>query len=206
MAKRTPQQVLDAIDAWKGDEIDAEIDAQTDAELEAEMDRVLAMTPGQREAELRAGGVDVEAEKAKAREAYEKAQRAEEPAPPAHAKGTAEPVATNGNGKGAPAGVVVPISRARSRVVRWGAGFAIAAAIGGGYAATTVSGVMTSPTQYAEERRHDAEKACGRSDWAACLKALDDADRADPDGANDPHERELRRAAQAGLGLPAKPQ
>jgi hypothetical protein len=39
----------------------------------------LAPDSEQREAELRAGGVDVEAEKAEAREAYEKAQRGEAP-------------------------------------------------------------------------------------------------------------------------------
>src|SRR5579883_2320436 len=134
MAKRTPQQVLDAIDAWDEDDIDAQIDAETE--------RVLAMTPAQREAELRAAGMDVEAEKSKAREAHEKMQRGEAPAPaPATGTetktgtGTAEPVATNG--KAAPAGVVVPIMRARSRVVRWGAGLAVAATVGGVYLANS---------------------------------------------------------------------
>ena len=210
MAKRTPQQVLDAIDAWD----DRDVDAQIDAHIDAEMDRVAAMTPEQVEAELRATGVDVEAEDAKAREAYEKAQRGEAPVAahavaPAAEKGSADPVATNANGggsgegKGSPAGAVIPISRARNRW-RWSGGFLIAATLGGAYAATTVTSVMTSPTQYAAERRNDAEKACARSDWSACLKALDDADHAVPEGANDPRERELRRSAQAGLGLPGE--
>jgi hypothetical protein len=202
MAKRTPKQVLDAIDAWD----DRDADAQIDAHIDAEMERVVAMTPEQVEAELRAPGVDVEAEDAKAHVAYEKMQRGEAPAPPAPAKGTAEPVATSGDrkGKGEPAGVVVPISRARKRVTRWGAGFLIAAAVGGGYAATLGSGVMSSPTQEAAKQRHAAEEACARKDWRACLNALDAADRAVPEGANDPRERELRGAAQAGLGLPGR--
>jgi hypothetical protein len=73
MKKRTPQQILDAIDAWNQPEIAAEIDA--------EMERVLAMTSEQVEVELRAAGVDVEADDAKGRDAYERAQRGEAPAP-----------------------------------------------------------------------------------------------------------------------------
>jgi hypothetical protein len=200
MAKRTPQQILDAMDAWDEDDVDAQIDAAIDAETE----RVLAMTPAQREAELRGAGVDVEAEKAKAREAHEKMQRGEAPAPaPAKGTGTAEPVATNG--KGAPAGVVIPITRARSRVVRWGAGLAVAATVGGVYLANSayfVGNVAHSRPRDAAARRHDAEEACARSEWNQCLKALDEADEADPAGANDPRERELRKAARTGLGLP----
>jgi hypothetical protein len=198
MAKRTPQKVLDAIDAWD----DGDADAQIDAHIDAEMERVLAMTPEQVEADLRAAGVDVEAEDAKARAAYEKAQRGEAPTE-SSAKGSAEPVATNGNGsgkgKGTPAGVVVPISKARNRW-RWGGGFLIAATIGGGYVATMGSSVMTSPKQYAEQQRQFAADACKYSRWSECLQALDKADKADPEGANDPREIELRKAAQAGIG------
>ena len=69
MAKRSPQQVLDAIDAW--DEDDA---------IDAEMKRVLARTPEERENDLRAAGVDVEAERVKAREWREKAAGGDLPA------------------------------------------------------------------------------------------------------------------------------
>ena len=81
MKKRTPEQVLRAIDAWGGPETAPEIDAQIDAEIDAEMERVAALTPEQVETELRARGVDVEAEDANALEAYEKMQRGEAPAP-----------------------------------------------------------------------------------------------------------------------------
>jgi hypothetical protein len=96
------------------------------------------------------------------------------------------------------------MSRARKRAARWGAGFLIAAAVGGGYAATIGPGVMTSQEQYAKEQRDFAAEACGRSEWSECLKALDRADQADPKGANDPREIALRKAAQAGIGSSQK--
>jgi hypothetical protein len=65
MAKRSPEEVLDALDAW--DEDDA---------IDAEMERVLAMTPEGRESELRAAGVDLKAERVKALEGRGKAIRA----------------------------------------------------------------------------------------------------------------------------------
>src|SRR5260370_42198608 len=64
MEKRTAKDVLDTIDAWEDDNA-----------IDAEMERVLAMTPEEREAELRAAGYDVEAEKAKARAWHETAKR-----------------------------------------------------------------------------------------------------------------------------------
>src|SRR5260370_33242573 len=64
MEKRTAKDVLDTIDAWEDDDA-----------IDAEMERVLAMTREEREAELRAAGYDVEAEKAKARAWHEMAKR-----------------------------------------------------------------------------------------------------------------------------------
>jgi hypothetical protein len=74
MDKRIPQLSKDAIDidAWDENDIDAAI-SQMDADIDADLARMLAMTAEQCEADLRAAGVDVEAEKAKAREAREKA-------------------------------------------------------------------------------------------------------------------------------------
>jgi hypothetical protein len=60
MDKRSPEEVLKALDAW--DEDDA---------IDAEMQRVAAMTPDELKEELRAAGVDVEAEQARARALYE---------------------------------------------------------------------------------------------------------------------------------------
>ena len=64
MAKRAPEEVLDAIDAWADDDA-----------IDAEMERILARTPAEREAELRAAGIDVEADKAKGLAWLEAAKR-----------------------------------------------------------------------------------------------------------------------------------
>lgn len=67
MAKRTPEEVLDAIDAW--DEDDA---------IDAAAEHVLAKTPEERDADLRGAGVDVAAEEKKAiawREAHPELQQ-----------------------------------------------------------------------------------------------------------------------------------
>jgi hypothetical protein len=89
MEKRTPQQVLDAIDAaidaWGDGDGDVDVDAvvaKIDAEIDAEMETTLRLTREQIEADLRAAGVDVEAEKARALEAHQNAQCVETPAPP----------------------------------------------------------------------------------------------------------------------------
>jgi hypothetical protein len=60
MEKRIPRRVPRAIDTWDVRDIDAEIDADIDAQIHAEMERVLAMTPEQRRADLRAAGVEVQ--------------------------------------------------------------------------------------------------------------------------------------------------
>ena len=59
MEKRIPRQVPRARGTWDVRDIDAEIDADIDAQIHAEMERVLAMTPEQRRADLRAAGVEV---------------------------------------------------------------------------------------------------------------------------------------------------
>jgi hypothetical protein len=88
MEKRPPKQVLDAIDAaidaWNDGDVDVDaVVAKIDAEIDAEMETTLRLTRAQIEADLRAAGVDVEAEKAKALEACEQAQRGEAPPTPA---------------------------------------------------------------------------------------------------------------------------
>jgi hypothetical protein len=60
MEKRIPRRVPGAIDTWDVRDIDAQIDADIDAQIHAEMERLLAMTPEQRRADLRAAGVAVE--------------------------------------------------------------------------------------------------------------------------------------------------
>ncbi|HEV3193038.1 MAG TPA: hypothetical protein VGY54_21170 [Polyangiaceae bacterium] len=64
MKKRAATDVLDTIHA-----------SDDNSAIDAEMERILAMTPEEREAELRTAGYDVEAEKAKARAWHEMAKR-----------------------------------------------------------------------------------------------------------------------------------
>lgn len=61
MAKRSPEEVLQALDALDADDA-----------IDAEMQRVLEMTPEEREDELREAGLDVEAERVKAAEFLER--------------------------------------------------------------------------------------------------------------------------------------
>lgn len=93
MEKRAPRQVLDAIDAaidaWNDGDGDVDVDAvvaKIDADIDAEMETTLRLTREQIEADLRAAGVDLEAEKTRALEACEKAQCGETPAPPTRSR------------------------------------------------------------------------------------------------------------------------
>src|SRR5260370_19746837 len=82
MAKRTPQQVLDAIDAWEDED-----------EVDEEMERVLAMTPEEIDRDLEAHGIDLQAEHAKADAWLAKAKRGEALIPIAPAPAAAPPPA-----------------------------------------------------------------------------------------------------------------
>jgi hypothetical protein len=87
--------------------------------------------------------------------------------------------------------------------VRWAVGFGLAATLGGVYASSITSltgGHAHSPKDVAAELRQHAADACGRLQWKECLQDLDDADRIDPGGAGEVRLRDLRSAAQAGLG------
>jgi hypothetical protein len=90
MEKRAPRQVLDAIDAaidaWHDGDGDVDVDAvvtKIDADIDAEMETTLRLTREQIEADLRAAGMDVEAEKTRA---LEQAQCGETPAPPTRSR------------------------------------------------------------------------------------------------------------------------
>ena len=215
MAKRSPKQVLDALDAW--DEDDA---------VDAEMERVLAMTPEERENDLRAMGVDVEAERSKAREWREKAARGEIPviaklgqpeaAPvPAAAPRVEQPQLEPASPPPAkPAGNVVkkrPPTRAR-----WAALIATATvALAVGALAMPVAEIVRgpqisppdvmagsprrSPVYTVAEIRRQAFEACEARRWDACLWGLDLARGRDPDGDQDVRVEEYRQRAESAL-------
>jgi hypothetical protein len=183
MAKRSPEQVLAAIDAW--DEEDA---------IDAEMERVLAMAPEERESELSAAGVDVEAERAKARAWRERAAGgelpavAEAPQPRKDAMAASPSVAQ-------PPKVAPPIGSARrSRGWWWSRGGMVAAA------ALAAAGILILTKQddtvsrgdpdngqqhaldRAEALRQKAYATCDRKAWAECRALLDEAKALDPAG------------------------
>jgi hypothetical protein len=54
----------------------------------------------------------------------------------------------------------------------------------------------------ARELRQAAAQACAHARWDECLTDLDEADRKDPSGANDPAVRELRDGAKNGVAAP----
>src|SRR5579859_6690938 len=56
--------------------------------------------------------------------------------------------------------------------------------------------VTKSPTEHAAALRKDAQASCAKAQWRTCLDELRRADEADPDGANDPKVRELRKKAE----------
>jgi hypothetical protein len=209
MAKRSPQQVLDAIDAW--DEDDA---------IDTEMERVLAQTAEERENDLRAAGVDVEAERAKAREWREKAaggklpavaeepQRAAIAASPPHGAATRPRVIGGGAAaRGA--------SEAQPRGWWWSRGGMVAAAALAA-AVLLVVAWPHSPDVVSQPRPHDdgqptprdradalrekAYAACDRKAWEECKALLDEAKGLDPGGEADARVKGNREAIRGAKG------
>jgi len=211
MAKRSPKQVLDALDAWDEDNA-----------IDAEMERVAAMTPEQIETDLRAAGIDVEAERTKAREWREKAARGEipaiaaparteaaaMPAPSAQAKQTQSEPAYDLPAK--PASNVVKMRM--SVRTRW------AALVAAATLALLVGALLMPAADMAGGGRHSFQQgeaaalrrsavdACNAQRWDACLRNFDLARARDPDGDKDPLVQEYRRRAERALqGAPPAP-
>jgi hypothetical protein len=208
MAKRSPQQVLDAIDAW--DEDDA---------IDAEMERVLARTPAERENDLRAAGVDVEAERVKARAWREKAAGGDLPAGEAQRAAIAASPQTAVPRPGViEGGAAARGARERQSRGWWRSrgGMVVAAALAA--AALLVlawphpavvshprpqdDGQQGEPTprDRAEALREKAYAACDRKAWAECKAALDEAQGLDPAGEADPRVKASREAIRGAKG------
>jgi hypothetical protein len=171
MVKRSADQVLDAIDAWEEDDA-----------IDAEMERVLASTPEQREAELRAAGLDVEAERAKAAESREKA----------FAPGAA-PAA------GAALAPIVPLRPApRRRVLRMAV--LLAAVLGLFLVVVRLPkqppDTSPPPAHRAQELRNQAFADCDAQRWDQCLRELNAARELDPAGEQDARVRQYRERAE----------
>jgi hypothetical protein len=180
-----------------------------DSEHDDEVDRVLAMTPEQREKELEAAGFDMVELNARADAAYAKMQRA-----PVEAKVKA--LETEARSKS-----LRPKTRQRP-VVLWIAAAATAAVAGGVvYAMLAQPGpeprvvppappptVLPSPAVdlvAAADLRRQAFAACATQKWSECLARFDDAKRGDPAGDASPEVQLAREKAMRGIEQGTKP-
>jgi hypothetical protein len=194
-SKRTPEEILTAIEESSFDE---------------ELDRVMAMTPEQRRAELEGAGFDVEELHAEA-DAWHDRMKQE---PGARVPGTPAIAVT------AVAQAAVPRAAERDRrrrpapVVLWLAAAATVTVAGGAlYAALhrtpgpTIVPLPPAPSSpepvppavpdlvAAAELRHQAAAACEAQQWSACLAHLEEARAADPGGDDAPSVKALRDRA-----------
>jgi hypothetical protein len=193
MAKRTPQQVLDAIDAWEDED-----------EIDEEMERVLAMTPEEIDRDLEAHGVNLQAEHAKADAWLERAKRGEALTPtasaPASASASASAPAPAPASAPAPAtatgAAVVPLRPRRSTTMRvltmMAATLGVLVVLVGvvprahdwlNRPVDVASGQKPTP---AEAMREKAFLACDAQRYDECQRLLDEARTADPDGDRTP--------------------
>jgi hypothetical protein len=189
---------------------------------EDEIDRAASVSVEQAEAELKAAGFDVAAERAKADaflDALENGTLDTSPAPRSTSErapaSRVEPPRAAAESRSA----VTEPPRARlhsspSRPVRrpsfaWLAAAASVGAVAGGslMAALERPDVATAPPHKpsqtdvasAAELRRQAAVACDTKEWSACLADLEKARAVDPDGDGAPEVKSLREQAIAGI-------
>jgi hypothetical protein len=190
MTKRTAQETWDALD---------------EAALDAEIDRVIAMTPEEREQELSKAGFDVDKVHAESDAFYEKLQAmrpelaADPPAPAPAQAANVLPLPSQ------------PAKRPRRALVVGvgvGAALALAASIAVIIQMSTPGPPVggpdppVTPAQRAETLRHSAGESCQHEHWQTCLDSLDEAREADPQGDVAPEVQALRKLATEKLGHP----
>jgi hypothetical protein len=169
-------------------------DAIDEASFRAEVDHIVAMTDEEVEADLVKAGFDPaklaapQAKEAAQKDPAQKAEDAEVAAALAAAETDAKPARVRR----------LPF---RGRMAVW----LVAAAVGGGAAATMAPGLTghgdsRSSIERAEALRKDARAACAKAQWRTCLERLDEADRVDPGGASDANVKALREQAERGVG------
>ena len=163
---------------------------------EDEIDRAASVSVAQAEAELRAAGFDVAAERAKAGaflEALEKGPGESKPAPRVSEE--------TRSAKTRPA---------RRPAFVWLAAAASFGAVAGGSLVGVLEppGVVTAPgparpsperLAAAADLRRQAATACDAKQWAVCLADLDAARAVDPDGDDEPGTKSLRDRALAAI-------
>jgi hypothetical protein len=176
---------------------------------EAEIDRAASVSVADAEAELKAAGFDVAAERAKAN-SFIDAPRGE--------AASATPKETPPAPKATPPTPETPRRKRPRPVVAWLTAAATLAAAGGAlYALDSEPDHVGSPPPLptptrpapvpsadplavATELRRKAAAACDAKQWSACLAALDEARAVDPEGDGAPAVKALReKAAKRGL-------
>jgi hypothetical protein len=176
MPKPTPEEVLKAIEEPDPDE---------------EMERVMAMTPEQRRADLEAAGVDMKELHAKADAMHERLVQA---AAEAKAGGTAEEPRLRSLPPKPPRRSIVNLAAAASLVaVAGGAIYAVATRPPG-------PDVASPSRETAADLRKRAFDACSREQWTECLAGLDEAKGLDPSGDDAPAVQAARRRAGQAVG------
>jgi hypothetical protein len=177
---------------------------------EAEIDRAASVSVAEAEAELKAAGFDIAAERAKAN-AFVDAPRGE-------AASVTPKEATPPDPKAAPPDPETTRRKRPRPVVVWLAAAAAVAAAGGALYAldsgpdrvgtppppptpTRRAPVPSAdPLAVATELRRKAAAACDAKQWSACLAALDEARAVDPEGDGAPAVKALReKAAKMGF-------
>jgi hypothetical protein len=188
MDKLTPEETLKAVETFD------------EGTGDAEMDRVLAMTPEERDAELRAAGFDLAAVDAESDRL--------------HAELVGEPGREVADAQVQPAREVVGRRRAPSR--RWAVGAWAAAAAIALPALSLVAFHYLQPKEpvvirpeppppdptanlrrAAADLRQDATEGCAKELWGLCGDRLDEAQKLDPAGESTPDVQQMRRAIKA---------
>jgi hypothetical protein len=189
MEKLTPEETLKALETFD------------EATGDAEMDRVLAMTPEERDAELRAGGFDPAEVDAKSDALY------------AELTGRGAPAVAEAQLLAPPEPASRRVAPGRRRVVAWTVVAACAATVAlvlaGAHYLGTKSDIVVRPEPpersvpqpprltAEQELRQAAAEACGGELWGRCQNKLDEAAKLDPAGESTPQVRELRKAIEA---------
>jgi hypothetical protein len=168
-----------------------------DEAAEAEIDRAASVSVEQAEAELRAAGFDVAAERARANAFLEELE------------GKTSTSAEASTATSTPTSAPTP-RRTRARpALLWLAAAATSGIVAGGSLVAALepalvaqsSGTGASPENLAlaADLRHKAAAACDAKDWSVCLAHLDEARAVDPGGDDGPGIKSLREKAIAGV-------
>jgi hypothetical protein len=174
-----------------------------DEAAEAEIDRAANVSVEQAEADLRAAGFDVAAERARANAFLEELEGKPSTAtatPPLTPTATPTPTPPPRRTRSRPA-LLWLAAAATSGVV---AGGSLVAALEPALVAqpTGSAGVSPENLAVAADLRHEAATACDAKDWSVCLAHLDEARAVDPGGDDGPGIKRLREKAIAGILAP----